>query len=549
MIKKNVIKSVTIAIAISLAASMAGGTVMASEPETQAVTENVKETQKTSEQPPATEAPVTEAPATETPATEAPVTEAPATETPVTETPATEAPVTETPATETPVTETPITEAPPAETPATETSESETSAADTSSTETQSSEAQTEDSVKNTTSETIPETETEAQAESETETAEQTEKVSREEETDKQENEENHEDMMTGPSGEERYDTRFSTNDQLIANQNITTPDLKEDFRFEKIDVKASSFKKACTVKEEATMDSKTVGIAHKGDICYVLEETSDDWFYVESGNVRGYVFAGNIDTKKAGEKGSTATQIGSNLSNQALTHTKTSAYDVVVNGINAMLKEGASVYEEKNTSARVIGTSGEDGCYCAILADQGEEWVFVESGDVRGFAKASDLTIKYFDDEGKEKTANEKVVPEDNKALYYTITSTAEKNAPSFIRKSMVDFALQFVGNPYVWGGTSLTNGADCSGFVQSVYANFGYSLPRVACYQAEYGKQIPVSYAQPGDLVFYASDGYVYHVAMYIGDGMTVQARGTAYGITTCPVGNAVWATSLLD
>ena len=104
-------------------------------------------------------------------------------------------------------------------------------------------------------------------------------------------------------------------------------------------------------------------------------------------------------------------------------------------------------------------------------------------------------------------------------------------------------------LGNPYVWGGTSLTNGADCSGFVQSVYAHFGYSIPRVACYQAEYGKQIPVEYAQPGDLVFYAEDGYVYHVAMYVGDGMTVQAMGTEYGIVNSPVGNAVWATSIID
>ena len=85
--------------------------------------------------------------------------------------------------------------------------------------------------------------------------------------------------------------------------------------------------------------------------------------------------------------------------------------------------------------------------------------------------------------------------------------------------REAIVNFALQFVGNPYVWGGTSLTNGCDCSGFVMSVYANFGYSLPRVADAQSVYGMQIPVSSAQPGDLIFYARNGYVYHVSMYIG------------------------------
>ena len=67
--------------------------------------------------------------------------------------------------------------------------------------------------------------------------------------------------------------------------------------------------------------------------------------------------------------------------------------------------------------------------------------------------------------------------------------------------------------------GGTSLTNGCDCSGFTQSIYANFGYYIPRVAEAQAGYGMQIPVSSAEPGDLIFYAKNGYVYHVSMYIG------------------------------
>ncbi len=118
-----------------------------------------------------------------------------------------------------------------------------------------------------------------------------------------------------------------------------------------------------------------------------------------------------------------------------------------------------------------------------------------------------------------------------------------------SAARASIVNFALQFVGNPYVWGGTSLTNGADCSGFVQSIYASFGYDLPRVACDQAGYGTQIPISDAEPGDLIFYAKSGYVYHVSMYIGDGQVVQAYSTKAGIITSDIGpNAVWATKIL-
>ena len=98
--------------------------------------------------------------------------------------------------------------------------------------------------------------------------------------------------------------------------------------------------------------------------------------------------------------------------------------------------------------------------------------------------------------------------------------------------RQAVVDFALQFEGNPYVYGGTSLTNGADCSGFVMSVFANFGYSLPRVAAAQCGASTKKDISQLEPGDLVFYGN-GYVDHVALYIGDGKIIHASGAATGI----------------
>ena len=98
--------------------------------------------------------------------------------------------------------------------------------------------------------------------------------------------------------------------------------------------------------------------------------------------------------------------------------------------------------------------------------------------------------------------------------------------------RQAVVDFALQFEGNPYVYGGTSLTNGADCSGFVMSVFANFGYSLPRVAAAQCDASTKKDISQLEPGDLVFYGN-GYVDHVALYIGDGKIIHASGAATGI----------------
>ena len=96
---------------------------------------------------------------------------------------------------------------------------------------------------------------------------------------------------------------------------------------------------------------------------------------------------------------------------------------------------------------------------------------------------------------------------------------------------QAVIDFAVQFIGNPYVWGGTSLTNGADCSGFVQSVYAHFGIQLPRTTWDMESVG--IPVSYeeALPGDIVLY--DG---HVGLYMGDGNIVNAMNEEQGIGIC-------------
>lgn len=96
---------------------------------------------------------------------------------------------------------------------------------------------------------------------------------------------------------------------------------------------------------------------------------------------------------------------------------------------------------------------------------------------------------------------------------------------------QAVIDFACQFIGNPYVWGGTSLTNGADCSGFVQSVYANFGISLPRTTWDMVNVGYEVSYDQALPGDLVLY--DG---HVGLYMGDGNIVNAMNEAQGIGIC-------------
>lgn len=102
---------------------------------------------------------------------------------------------------------------------------------------------------------------------------------------------------------------------------------------------------------------------------------------------------------------------------------------------------------------------------------------------------------------------------------------------------RSIANYALQFVGNPYVLGGTSLTNGADCSGFVQSVFKHFGISLPRTSDEQGRYGREVSYSEAQAGDIIYYGG-----HVAIYLGGGRIVHASTPATGIKT---GNATYRT----
>lgn len=118
------------------------------------------------------------------------------------------------------------------------------------------------------------------------------------------------------------------------------------------------------------------------------------------------------------------------------------------------------------------------------------------------------------------------------------TVSSTTTSSGSG--GSSVVDYAKQFVGNPYVWGGTSLTSGADCSGFVQSVYNNFGVSLPRTSYEQQNAGREVSYSEAQPGDLICYGG-----HVAIYMGDGKIVHASNSRDGIKVSD--NAAYRTIL--
>ena len=370
------------------------------------------------------------------------------------------------------------------------------------------------------------------------------------------------------PEEESESETsEYGSNEELLAHQNIVIPPkLELEFRFTKVDKRYALVRseKGTSVYEKKSDDAREVGELEYYGLAYILDDAGDGWYYIESGNVRGFIHAEEVVADETAERIvkvrgldelPLARLIVARTENEAFTYTHTTVQDVMASKVYAVAAQDLEIREQRKDGARTTGTLAKGGL-CYILADGDKDWIFVESGNARGFVKRTELTTGAKADaavsEKGEKNlalADVKVKPEENKACYYTFTSVQEASQEAKTRESMVNFALQFLGNPYVWGGTSLTNGCDCSGFVQSIYAYYGYSLPRVADAQSGYGMQIPISSAQPGDLIFYAKNGYVYHVSMYIGNGQVVHAAGRKLGIITSGIsGNAVWATRII-
>lgn len=243
-------------------------------------------------------------------------------------------------------------------------------------------------------------------------------------------------------------------------------------------------------VRETPSADSSMVGKMPKNAAGEILE-TLDGWYKIQSGDVTGYVSADYLITGE--EAAARAEEV-----KQTIATVKTPTLNV---------------REEPNTE-------------CSILAlmPQGEElnvledlsgWVKVDLDNTNGFISKDyvDISVQ---------------LP---KAM--TMTEVRYGNGVSDVRVDLISYATQFVGNPYVWGGTSLTNGADCSGFTLSIFAKYGVYLPHSSKAQANCGARISASEAKPGDLFFYGSGSSISHVAIYIGNGQIVHASSKKTGI----------------
>lgn len=340
--------------------------------------------------------------------------------------------------------------------------------------------------------------------------------------------------VVSGKITEIAQTTEQATTEEVVA-QETTEASLDETSQTVASDVAASpvvdfSGKAIVTasgsvnIRQSGDVSAQKVGTIDANGIMTVVEK-GDTWSHITSGNVDGY-----IKNEFIAFGDDAANYAAANLSKVA-----------VVNTASLKLRSAASTDSESIT----LLAQGES---YAIL-ETGEAWTKIQLDTVAGYVKNEYIMISYNMPTAKAVQAEQAPAPEaptteapttDAPTTEAPVTEAPSTEAPtadvpaSPLGQQIADFACQFVGNPYVWGGTSLTNGADCSGFVQSVYKNFGYSLPRTCTPQSKAGTPVSLAALQPGDLVFYDhGTGSCEHVAIYIGNGQVVHASSSRTGI----------------
>ena len=243
-------------------------------------------------------------------------------------------------------------------------------------------------------------------------------------------------------------------------------------------------------IRQEASTDSEVVGILTNHNACELLEDAGD-WYKVTSGKVTGYVSKQYLVTGDEAE----------------------SIAEQEIKTVATVNTETLNVRAEKSTDAAVLSQVGNSEAFTVNSVADG--WVEISVDDSVGYISQDYVTLAQALPTAK------------------TIEQVKYGDGVSDVRASVVSYALQFVGNRYVWGGTSLEKGVDCSGFTMRILGKYGISLPHSSKAQPSYGTKISASEAKPGDLFFYGSGRSISHVAIYIGNGQIVHASNKRDGI----------------
>ena len=252
-------------------------------------------------------------------------------------------------------------------------------------------------------------------------------------------------------------------------------------------------------IRKKGSINAKIVGKMKKGNIATVLKKGSE-WSKVRSGNVTGYVKNQYL-------------VFGDEIKNFAKQNVKKVA---------KVQTETLRVRKKASTDSKIVTLVSEDDKL--KVKKQTDDWAKVKVDGQTGYVSKDYAKVTY--SFGKAKSMKQIQAEQAAKKASVSISSSGSSATGSRI----ASYAQQFVGNPYRYGGNSLTSGIDCSGFTQQIMAKFGYSISRTSSSQSGDGRAVSTSNLRAGDLVFYGDGGSIDHVALYIGGGQVVHASNSA-------------------